>query len=66
MTAIYLWIKFCIDGIPQDEEYTYISSPLFITYTIIATFGIIFATTCLICNLWLRNQKYVVMLLTIQ
>ena len=48
------------------EKYTYISSPLFITYTIIAAFGIIIATMCLICNLWLRNQKYIVMLLTMQ
>ena len=52
-----------LDEIPQDEEHVYISLPLFIVYTIIAIFGIVFAIICLILNLWLRNQKYVTILL---
>ena len=46
-----------LDEIPQDEEHIYISLPLFIVYTIIAIFGIIFAVVCLVINLWLRNKR---------
>ena len=51
-----------LDEIPQDEEYIYISLPLFIVYTIIAIIGIIFAVVCLAINLWYRNQKYVILI----
>ena len=59
VACVNLFVAF-LDEIPQDEEYIYISLPLFIIYTIIAIFGIIFATICLILNLLLRNQKYVI------
>ena len=47
------------DGIPQDEEEFHIALPLFVIYTILSIFGIIFAAGCLIFNIWFRNQKYV-------
>ena len=50
----------CILGtVVQDEEHIYITLGLFITYTILSIIGIIFATICLVFNLWFRNQKYV-------
>ena len=63
---VVMYIRYCmvlLDEIPQDEEHVYISLPLLIIYTIIAVFGIVFATICLILNLWLRNHKYVAILL---
>ena len=50
-----------LDEIPQDEENSYISLPLFIVYTIFAVIGIIFAIVCLVLNLWFRKHKYVVL-----
>jgi len=55
-------MSYLSDGIAQDEEHIYISLPLFAVYTTIAVIGIIFATICLIINLWFREQKYVTLL----
>ena len=46
-----------LDGIAQDEEYFRITLPLFVVYAICSVFGIIFATVCLIFNLWFRNHQ---------
>jgi len=48
-----------IDGVTEDEEYIYIALPLFVIYTTLSILGIIFATVCLVFNLWFREQKYV-------
>ena len=54
-----------IDGIAEDEEYVYIVLPLFVIYTVLSVLGIIFATVCLVFNLWFREQKYVHVLIEI-
>ena len=48
-----------IDGIAEDEMYIYIVLPLFVIYTVLSLLGILFATVCLVFNLWFREQKYV-------
>ena len=53
------FIHMNIDGVAEDEEYIHIVLPLFVTYTVLSALGIIFATVCLIFNLWYRQQKYV-------
>ena len=46
-----------LDDIPEDETFNRISLPLFVSYTILSLFGVIFACVCLWFNLWFRNQK---------
>ena len=46
-----------LDDTPVDETYDRIAVSLFGTYTILSTFGIIFACVCLWFNLWYRNKK---------
>jgi len=48
-----------IGGIAEDENYIHIVLPLFVIYTVLSVLGIIFATVCLVFNLWFREQKYV-------
>ena len=45
----------------EDEEYFYISLPLFAAYTIFSLFGIMFAIFCLAFEMWFRNQRYAYM-----
>ena len=49
---------FLIDGVANDEEYIRVYLSLFVIYTVLSIFGIIFAVICLIFNLWFRKQKY--------
>ena len=46
-------------GVPQDEQFVYISQALFIVYTILSCIGIGFAIVCLIMNLIFKERKYV-------
>jgi len=50
-----------IGGIAEDENYIQIVLPLFVIYTVLSILGIMFATVCLVFNLWFREQKYVAM-----
>jgi len=49
-----------LDDIADDEEYFYISLPLFVVYTMLSILGLLFSTICLVFNLWFREQKYVI------
>ena len=44
-------------GVPADQEYVRISLPLFITYSVLAVLGVVFACICLWFNLWFRDHK---------
>ena len=46
-------------GVPQDEQFVYISRALFIVYTILSCIGIGFAIVCLAMNLIFKERKYV-------
>ena len=46
-------------GVPQDEQFVYISRALFIVYTILSCIGIGFAVVCLTMNLIFKERKYV-------
>ncbi|XP_065899518.1 gamma-aminobutyric acid type B receptor subunit 2-like isoform X2 [Dysidea avara] len=46
-------------GAAEDEEYSRIYVSLFVIYTVLSIFGIIFAVICLVFNLWFRKQKLV-------
>jgi len=48
-----------VGGVTEDEEYIHIVLPLFVIYTVLSVLGIIFATVCLVFNLWFREKKYV-------
>ena len=50
-----------LDDIPEDETFNRISLPLFVSYTILSSFGVIFACVCLWFNLWFKNQKWVLL-----
>lgn len=46
-------------GVPQDEQFVYISRALFIVYTILSCIGIGFAVVCLTMNLIFKERKVV-------
>jgi len=50
----------CTDGITVDEEYVHINLALFVFYTVLSLFGVLFATICLLFNLWFKDKKYVI------
>ena len=54
------FVYYILGNVLQDEEYFYISLPLFVIYTIFSLLGIMFAVVCLVFELWFRNQKYVI------
>ncbi|XP_065899532.1 gamma-aminobutyric acid type B receptor subunit 2-like [Dysidea avara] len=46
-------------GAAEDEEYSRIYVSLFVIYTVLSIFGVIFAVICLVFNLWFRKQRLV-------
>jgi hypothetical protein len=44
-------------GVPQDERFVYISIPLFVVYTFLASVGVIISLVCLGLNLYFRKRK---------
>ena len=55
--SLFSYVANVLDDFPEDETFNRISLPLFVSYTILSSFGVIFACVCLWFNLWFRNQK---------